>query len=201
VCQVAAYLKAAKPRSKIILLDENADVISKGPLFKKAWSELYGGMIDYRPNSKAVDVDWKGRTVKLEFGDQKGDVLNVIPPQRAGDVAKPFITANNRWCEVDWTTFESKAHKDAHVLGDALQVAPADAQVRQHGERPRPDLRDGRGGAAERPGAQSFAHAHQHLLQHGLGQAGRARDRPSTSTTKGPDHEDRCRARAGSRRR
>jgi hypothetical protein len=71
-----------------------------------------------------VDVDWRGRTVKLEFGDQKGDVLNVIPPQRAGDVARPFITANNRWCEADWTTFESKAHKGAHVLGDALQVAP-----------------------------------------------------------------------------
>ena len=124
VCQVAAYFKAAKPRSKIIVLDENADVISKGALFKKAWTDLYGGMIDYRPNNKAVDVDWKGRTVKLEFGDQVGDVLNVIPPQRAGDVARPFITANNRWCEVDWTTFESKAHKGAHVLGDALQVAP-----------------------------------------------------------------------------
>ncbi|APV52566.1 flavocytochrome C [Betaproteobacteria bacterium GR16-43] len=124
VCQVAAYFKAAKPRAKIILLDENADVISKGALFKKAWSEFYPGMIDYRPNSKAVDVDWRGKTVKLEFGDVKGDVLNVIPPQKASAVAAPFITANKRWCEVDWTTYESKAVKGAHVLGDALQVAP-----------------------------------------------------------------------------
>jgi hypothetical protein len=124
VCQVAAYFKAAKPRARIIVLDENADVISKGALFKKAWSELYPGMIDYRPNSKAVDVDWRGKTVKLEFGDVKGDVLNVIPPQKASAVAAPFITANKRWCEVDWTTYESKAVKGAHVLGDALQVAP-----------------------------------------------------------------------------
>lgn len=124
-CQVAAYFKAQKPRSKILILDENADVTSKGALFKKAWAELYAGMIEYRPNSKAVDVDWRNNTVKLEFGDVKGDVLNVVPPQRAGSIAAPFITANRRWCEVDWTTYESKAVKNAHVLGDALQIAPA----------------------------------------------------------------------------
>jgi sulfide dehydrogenase [flavocytochrome c] flavoprotein chain len=125
VSQVAAYFKVAKPRSKIIILDENADVTSKGPLFKKAWAELYAGMIDYRPNMKTVDVDVPASTIKLEFGDQPGDVLNVIPPQRAGEIAAPFITANRRWCEVDWLTFESKAAKNVHVLGDALQVAPA----------------------------------------------------------------------------
>jgi hypothetical protein len=71
-----------------------------------------------------VDVDWRNNTVKLEFGDVKADVLNVVPPQRAGAIAAPFITANRRWCEVDWTTYESKAVKNAHVLGDALQIAP-----------------------------------------------------------------------------
>lgn len=125
VCQVAAYFKAAKPRSKILLLDENADVTSKGPLFKKAWADLYPGLIEHRPNSKAVDVDWRNRTVKLEFADVKGDVLNVIPPQKAGTIAAPFITANRRWCEVDWITYESKAVKGVHLLGDALQIAPA----------------------------------------------------------------------------
>ena len=124
-CQVAAYFKAAKPRSKVLVLDENADVTSKGALFKKAWSELYAGMIDYRPNSKALDIDVAASTVKLEFGDEKGDVLNVLPPMKAGSVAAPFITANRRWCEVDWLTFESKAARNVHVLGDSLQIAPA----------------------------------------------------------------------------
>src|SRR5258706_3317661 len=59
-CQVAAYFKARKPRSKVLILDANADVPSKGPLFKKAWSELYKDIIEYRPNSKAVDVDVAG---------------------------------------------------------------------------------------------------------------------------------------------
>lgn len=124
-CQVAAYFKAAKPRSKVLLLDANQDVTSKGPLFKKAWTELYAGIIEYRPNSKAVDVDVRANTVKLEFGDVKADVLNVLPPMKAGNIAAAFITANRRWCEVDWTTFESKAAKGVHVLGDSLQIAPA----------------------------------------------------------------------------
>ena len=124
-CQVAAYFKLSKPRSKVIVLDANGDVTSKGPLFKKAWSELYAGVIDYRPNSKAIDVDLAADTVKLEFGDVKGDVINVLPPMKAAAVAEPFITANKRWCEVDWITYESKAMKGVHVLGDSLQIAPA----------------------------------------------------------------------------
>jgi NADPH-dependent 2,4-dienoyl-CoA reductase/sulfur reductase-like enzyme len=124
-CQVAAYFRAAKPRAKVLVLDANGDITSKGPLFKKAWNELYAGTIEYRPNSKAVDVDIATNTVKLELEDTKGDVLNVIPPMRAADIAQPFITANRRWCEVDWLTYESKVAPGVHVLGDSLQIAPA----------------------------------------------------------------------------
>jgi len=122
---VAAYFKARKPRSKVILLDANPDVTSKGPLFKKAWAELYRDLIDYRPNSKATDVDVRANTVKLEFGDVRGDVLNVLPPMKAGAVAAPFITTNRRWCDIDWLTYESKAVKGVHVLGDSLLPGPA----------------------------------------------------------------------------
>lgn len=123
-CQVAAYFKAAKPRSKIVVLDANGDVVSKGPLFKKAWSELYAGLVEYRPNARAIDVDAAARTVKLEFEDVKADVLNVVPAMKAGAIAAPFITANGRWCEVDWLTYESKAAPGVHLLGDALLAAP-----------------------------------------------------------------------------
>lgn len=124
VCQVAAYFKAAKPKSKVLLLDANGDVTSKGPLFKKAWNDLYKGIIEYRPNSKAIDVDVKGSAIKLEFDDVKGAVLNVLPPMKAGNIATPFITANKRWCEIDWLTYESKVAPGVHLLGDALQIAP-----------------------------------------------------------------------------
>ena len=124
-CQVAAYFRVHKRRSKVLVLDANADITSKAALFRKAWAELYGSLIEYRPNNKAVDVDLRGRAVKLEFDDVKADVLNVLPPMKAGNVAAPFITVNKRWCEVDWLTYESKAARGVHVLGDSLQIAPA----------------------------------------------------------------------------
>jgi NADPH-dependent 2,4-dienoyl-CoA reductase/sulfur reductase-like enzyme len=124
---VASYFKKAKPRSKVLILDANPDVTSKGPLFKKAWADLYKGIIEFRGNAKAIGVDPKTNTVKLEVEDVKGDVLNVVPPQRAGDLAVKagLITANNRWCGVDWRTMESTAVKGVHVLGDATLSAPA----------------------------------------------------------------------------
>jgi NADPH-dependent 2,4-dienoyl-CoA reductase/sulfur reductase-like enzyme len=124
-CQVAAYFKAAKPKSKVIILDANPDVTSKPGLFKKAWAEMYPGMVDYRNNSKVVDIDVKGMAAKLEVGDDvKGDVLNILPPMKAGAIADPFITANKRWCEINWLTYEAKNVPGVHLLGDALQIAP-----------------------------------------------------------------------------
>ncbi len=123
---IAGYLKQHKPRSKVILLDENPDVVSKGPLFKRAWADLYKGMLEYRPSSKVVAVDGRAGTVRLEFGETlKADVLNVIPPGRASDIAlkSGLVTTNNRWCDVDWRTMESKAVKGVHVLGDATLSA------------------------------------------------------------------------------
>lgn len=125
-CQVAHYFTKSKPRSKVLLLDANPDVTSKGPLFKRAWADLYKGIIEYRANAKAVAVDANSMTVRTEFDTVKGDVLNVVPPQRAGDIAVKagLITHNNRWCDVDWRTLESKAVKGVHVLGDATLSAP-----------------------------------------------------------------------------
>jgi sulfide dehydrogenase [flavocytochrome c] flavoprotein chain len=127
VCQVADYFKRSKPKSKIIVLDSNPDLVSKPGLFRAAWNGMYKGMIDYRPNSELADVDVKGMAVKLTFDSVKGDVLNVVPPQRAGDIARTtgLITANQRWCGIDWMTCESMAVKGVHVLADATLSAPA----------------------------------------------------------------------------
>ncbi len=126
-CLVAQYFQQAKPKSKVLILDENEDVTSKAPLFKKAWAQLYRGMIEYRPNQKVVDLDASTRTLKFEFDDDlQADVLNVLPPMRAGAIAvkSGLATANRRWCEVDFLTFESKVAPHVHVLGDAIQHAP-----------------------------------------------------------------------------
>ena len=126
-CQVAWYFKNAKPRSKVLILDANPDVTSKGALFKKVWAEQYRGIVEYRPQHKLLAVDPRGGTLKFEVQDDvKAGVLNVLPPMRAGAIALRSGLANvsNRWCGVDYLTFESTAAKDVHVLGDAIQLAP-----------------------------------------------------------------------------
>ena len=65
-CVVAAYFERAKPGSKVLILDANPDVTSKPALFKSAWAELYPGMIEYRPQHKAMAVDGATRSVKFE---------------------------------------------------------------------------------------------------------------------------------------
>ena len=126
-CQVAFYFKQAKPRSKVIILDANEDVVSKPALFKAAWNDLYKGMIEYRGNSEVKAVDARAKTVKTDFDTIKGEVLNVLPPMRAGDIARTagLLASNTRWCGVDWLSMESTVHKGIHVLGDATLSAPA----------------------------------------------------------------------------
>ncbi len=132
VSQVAFYLSQAKPKSKIIVLDANAEIISKKSLFTKAWADLYPGMVEYRPDSQVVEVDVAGRTVKTEFETVKADVLNVIPPQRAGKVAQLAGAANidKRWCEVDFLTYESTILPGVHIVGDSVSAAlPKSAHI------------------------------------------------------------------------
>ena len=119
---ISLYLKQHKPKSKVIMLDANPDVSSKGALFKKGWKDNYAGMFEYRGAKKVTEVDAKSRTVLVEGVDEvKGDVVNVIPPQRAGRiaVAAGLVGPDKNWCPVNATTFESSLHKDIHVIGDA----------------------------------------------------------------------------------
>jgi sulfite dehydrogenase len=124
-CQVAHYFKTAKPKSKVLILDANEDVMSKKGLFMAAWNGPYKGIVEYLPNSELEDVDVKTLTAKLQFSDVKADVLNVVPPHGAGQIARQtgLITANNRWCGVNWLTMESVKVPGVHVLGDATLSA------------------------------------------------------------------------------
>jgi len=124
-CLVARYFSLAKKRSKVIVLDANEDVQAEKALFFAAWNGSYKGYVEYRPNSGLVDVDVATLTAKLDFEDVKADVLNIIPPQRAGDIARTsgMANANNRFCQVDFLTYESTAQRGIHILGDAAQPA------------------------------------------------------------------------------
>jgi len=123
VSLIAHYLKQHKPRSKVLVLDAK-DNFSKQALFMQGWEKLYPGMIEWVSGSnggRIDEVDVVNRTLHTESGDtHKGDVVNFIPPQKAGAIAHHAGLANDDgWCFVNQRTFESKVHKDIHIIGDA----------------------------------------------------------------------------------
>jgi sulfide dehydrogenase [flavocytochrome c] flavoprotein chain len=124
-CMIASYLKTAKPKSKLLVLDANPEITSKKGLFEKAFADHYKGILEYKPNAEIKEVS--GKVAKFEFEDVRADVLNVIPPQRAGDIARSagLLNINNRWVGVNWLTMESAVAPGIHVLGDATFPGPA----------------------------------------------------------------------------
>lgn len=125
--QVAHYFKHHKPKSKVLILDANADVTSKGKLFKAYWAANYKGILDYMPAHKVIGVDAKTNTLKMDVqNDIKADVLNVIPSMSAGKIASAtkLNNVNGRWCGVNYLTFESTQAKDVHIIGDSIMTAP-----------------------------------------------------------------------------
>jgi sulfite dehydrogenase len=139
-CLVADYFKKNKPKSKVIILDANEDVMSKKGLFTKAWADLYKGIIEYRNNSEVKDVEVATNTAVLEFDKLKADVLNIVPPHRAGDIAHKsgIKLINNRWVDINWLSMESSNTPGIHVLGDAVFPAPtmpkSGHMANQHGK-------------------------------------------------------------------
>ena len=125
---VAHYLKHNKPKSKILILDAK-DNFSKQGLFQQGWEQHYGDMIEWVPYSqdgKVIRVDAEKRQVETEFGEiHQADVLNVIPPQKAGAIAAAAgVTDASGWVPVHTDTFESKLVPDIYVVGDATIASP-----------------------------------------------------------------------------
>lgn len=140
---IASYFKRHKPGARVLILDANDDIQSKKGLFLKAWKELYPGMIEYRPNSEvrdvSVDARGKARAI-LDFDQIEADILNLIPPHQAGNIARAagIVNVNQRWCNVDWLSMESTTQAGIHVLGDAVFPAPtmpkSGHMANQHGK-------------------------------------------------------------------
>ncbi|MEF3192715.1 MAG: FCSD flavin-binding domain-containing protein, partial [Halothiobacillaceae bacterium] len=81
------------------------------------------GMIEWIMGSmggRVLRVDPSTMTVHTEGGSYKGDMINLIPPLKAGQLALDTGLADKSgWCPVNPQTFESTLHKDVHVIGDA----------------------------------------------------------------------------------
>jgi sulfide dehydrogenase [flavocytochrome c] flavoprotein subunit len=120
---IAHYLKAKKPRSKVLILDAK-DAIPQQRLFENAWKEFYPGMIERIPLSeggRVVSVEAATNTLVTDFGNHDAQVANVIPPQKAGHIATLAGAADKTgWCPIDPVTFASRLVPNIHVIGDAV---------------------------------------------------------------------------------
>lgn len=120
--QIAYYLKQYKPKSKILILDPK-DKFSKQGLFQQGWAQHYPGMITWVSGSndgRVTQVNTQNMTVFTDFEEHQGNVINVIPPQKAGEIAvRTGLTNQSGWCPVNQQTFESTIHRNIHVIGDA----------------------------------------------------------------------------------
>jgi sulfide dehydrogenase [flavocytochrome c] flavoprotein subunit len=125
VCMIAWFLKHTKPRSKLIILDANPDLTTMIAPFVKAWETYYPGLVEYQSAKRVTAIDAAQRTVLVEgLEEVRGDVVNLIPPQRAGAIAARagLIGADRHWCPIDPITFESTLVPGIHVIGDACNA-------------------------------------------------------------------------------
>ena len=130
--QIAHYLKQHKPRSKILILDAK-DKFSKQKLFEAGWQRHYGfgtsnSLIEWVSLSNGgqlESLDASKKSVATQGDTYKADVINIIPPQKAGALAfSAGLTDNSGWCPIDQRSFESRLHKNIHVLGDSAMASP-----------------------------------------------------------------------------
>ena len=124
-CQVAHYLKNNKPKSKIVIYDANEKIQSKGALFKKYWSDLYPGMIDYYPMMPLRDFNPSANSLIFDFDEMTHDVVNYIPDQRAPKFIREIAAkAESNWCEIDFRSHQSIYDDNIYIVGDSILPSP-----------------------------------------------------------------------------
>ncbi len=124
---IAHYLQTRKPKAKLLVFDANPEIQAKKGLFEAAWKSRYASRLEYVPNADLKAVDTVTGTLDFDVqGKVKANVLNVIPPQRAGTIARNSGLANvgSNWCGVDFLSYESTAAKGVYVLGDSIAGSP-----------------------------------------------------------------------------
>lgn len=138
-CLVADYLKRNKPGSKVVVLDANPSIVAEPHTFTTAFTQTYAGMLSYRPGVSIVSVDSNARSVQTNQGLFAANVLNVIPPHRAGRIVANagLIPPGSRWASVNPLSYESTLMPGVHVIGDSQgtgepksgHIANAEAKV------------------------------------------------------------------------
>ena len=127
-CMIAHFLKTRKPKSKLVILDTKR-AFSKQDVFVEAFKKYYDGIIELNLSNEIDDftvtkVDTKAMTLTTKSGRTvKADVANVIPGQRAGEIAVKAGLTDGDWVPVNPENFQARKARDVYVVGDASVAA------------------------------------------------------------------------------
>ena len=121
ISMVAHYLRENNPTAKILIVDPK-ESFSKQGLFEDGWNRHYSGMITrIGPDmgGGVYEVDPAAMTVTIDGVVENVDVCNVIPGQRAGQIAFAAGITDGNWAPVSAYDMTSRIDPSITVLGDA----------------------------------------------------------------------------------
>ena len=123
VSMMAHVLKAkGHKKSRIVIIDPKEN-FSKQGLFMEGWQKHYPGMIEWQDakmHGGVKNVDAKSMTVKTDLAEYKAQLINVIPAQMAGKIARDAGLANaSGFCPINPENMRSATDANVYVVGDA----------------------------------------------------------------------------------
>jgi sulfide dehydrogenase [flavocytochrome c] flavoprotein chain len=127
-CMIAYYLKTKKPKSKLVILDPKKS-FSKQAVIMEAFATHYRDIIELNLSDEIDDfsvasIDPRTGEITTNAGKRvRADVANIIPQQRAADIALRAGCAEGDWCPIRPENFASRKVKHVYVLGDAAIAA------------------------------------------------------------------------------
>ncbi|WP_421858809.1 FCSD flavin-binding domain-containing protein [Oricola sp.] len=122
ISMMAHVLKTKGVDASIVIIDPKPK-FSKQGLFQEGWDKYYPGMVEwYGPDVHggigAVDVN--AGTVETDLDTFEGDLLNIIPAQKAGAIASNAgLTNDSGFCPIDAASMRSTMDENIYVIGDA----------------------------------------------------------------------------------
>ena len=123
VSMMAHVLKAkGHKKSRIVIIDPKPN-FSKQALFAEGWEKHYPGMVEWQDpkmHGGLKNVDAKTMTVKTDLAEYKAALINVIPAQMAGKIARDAGLANQTvFCAINPENMKSAVDGNIFIVGDS----------------------------------------------------------------------------------
>jgi len=122
-CMMAHVLKSKGHKSSLIIIIDAKESFAEQALFQEGWEKHYPGMLEWQDPSIHGGIkrlDASTMTVETDFASYQANLVNVIPAQMAGKIARDTGLANESgYCAVDSTSMKSAIDASVYVVGDA----------------------------------------------------------------------------------